>query len=98
YAQQRQDSIQGEIWMTEAELESFLTRIATRKKQQLQNRKMAHLDTQHPQNWSLSENNNAVLQELQRINDRIDFLYNNGSIAEQNNRQSWTTSNQTRSR
>lgn len=98
YAQQRQDSIQGEIWMTEAELESFLTRIATRKKQQLQNRKMAQLDAQYPQNRAFSENNNVVLQELQRINDRIDFLYSNGSIAEQNGGQSWTTSDQTRSR
>lgn len=85
YAQNNQNNTVGEIWMTEAELESFLTSIASRKKQQIEKEKhelrlrQYRLDTLHLSKVSV-HGNRELLHELKQINDRIDFLYKNTPI------------------
>lgn len=79
------DSARSEIWMTEAELESLLTRIAVRKKQQLEKERQALLASNPtiqltPSNAGIiSGENNLVLQrQIEALNQQITLLAASG--------------------
>src|SRR5690606_33966591 len=81
------DTLQGEIWMTEAELESFLTRIAIRKKQQLQKRQLAELRAASSLTMGENEiNKSALIAELEQLLARIDLLEMNNTFSSTDDR------------
>src|SRR5690606_6236451 len=81
------DTLQGEIWMTEAELESFLTRLAIRKKQQLQKRQLAELRAASSLTMGANEiNKSALIAELERLHARIDLLEMNKTVSSTDDR------------
>src|SRR5690606_28219715 len=72
------DTLQGEIWMTEAELESFLTRLAIRNKQQLQKRQLAGLRAARALTMCEKEiNKSALIAEMGPHHAGIDLREKN---------------------
>lgn len=77
-----QRPVEGEIIMTEQELESFLSTIARHKKEQIKNRKEKEIirlhslrpATQHHEWQPHNKDNASVIRELDRINHRLDLL------------------------
>src|SRR5690606_12679790 len=81
------DTLRGEIWMTEAELESLLTRLAIRKKQQLHNRLSAELRAASYLTMADNEiNKSALIAELERLHARIDLLEMNNTVSSTDDR------------
>src|SRR5690606_38035134 len=81
------DTLQGEIWMTEAELESFLTRLAIRKKQQHQKRQLAKSRAASSLTMGANEiNKSALIAELERLHARIDLLEMNNMVSSKDDR------------